>query len=114
MEEVREFRESTMPNAAEEASDTVESPKKKRKVVSDEKTAIKAKKDAEKAAEKARKEAERQAEKEEKAELARQRKAVNEEKKMLKQKIAGKRQMAQAKSETSKRVRRCYGPCIII
>ena len=93
MEDVREFRESTKTDAAEEASDTVESPKKKCKVVSYEKATIKAKKDAEKAekaAEKAKKEAERQAEKEDKAELARQRKALNEQKKILKQKIAEK------------------------
>ena len=49
IEEVREFRESTMPDATEEASDDVESPKKKRKVNSAKKAAIKAKKDAEKA-----------------------------------------------------------------
>ena len=91
------FRESTMPDAAEEASAAVESSKKKRKVVSNEsekqrkqaeKAAIKAKKDAKKAekeAKKARKKAERLAKKEEKEVLARQ-KALNEESKMLKEK----------------------------
>ena len=86
-----DFEKSTESDAEEEASDAVESPKKKRKVVSeDEKAAIKAKKDAEKAereAEKARKEAERKAEKAKKEELARQRKAVAEERKMFRQKI---------------------------
>ena len=53
-----------MPDAVEEASDDEESLKKERKVDSDEKGAIKAKKDADKAADKASKEAERQAEKE--------------------------------------------------
>ena len=41
MGEVREIRESTLPDAAEEASAAMESPKKKSKVVSDEKAAIK-------------------------------------------------------------------------
>ena len=44
-----------------------------------------------------------QAEKEDEAQLERQRKAVNEQNKMFQQKIAEKRRMAQAKSETSKK-----------
>ena len=96
--EERLFHESTMPGAEEEASDAVESPKKKRKVVSEEeKAAIKAKMDVEKAekeTEKTRKEAERQAGKAKKEELARQMKAVAEDRKLLKQKIAEKREMS--------------------
>ena len=134
LEEVLLFPESTMPDAAEEASAAVESPKKKRKVVSDwsssasrpKRQRSRPRKDAEKAekeSEKARKEAERQAEREEKAELARQ--SLTEERSEQKPKKMLKKNCGKAPDGTGKvgnveeaqgqqRRRRCYGPCIII
>ena len=73
--EIREFEKATKSDAEEEESDDLESPKKKRKVVSEEgKAAIKAKK--------AEKEAERKAEKERKEKLARDKKELAEQKKI--------------------------------
>ena len=100
--EIREFDKATKSDAEEEESDDLESPKKKRKVVSEEEKAVikakkkaeKAKKEAEKAereAEKARKEAERKTEKERKEKLAKDKKDLTEQKKMLKQKVAEQR-----------------------